>query len=366
MPGPKDRISTTQVAILLTSTVVGVHYLTMPRVLGESAGRDGWLSLLLGGVLVLAVNTCLVLLAWRFPGMTVVEYSQEILGRLLGRALTWTFVVYYLLGSAYATRCFGEVLKTYLLDRTPLEVIILTFLAVTAYQVNHGLNPLARIDQAFFPLLLAPLLIIVLLAQREADYGELLPVMVNGVGPVLEGVLSAVRVYAGYGLMLFLVPFMRQPRQALKASTVGISIPIAGYVVIFITTLAVLGADNLGYYTCPVADLARAVETPGAFIERLETLLMSLWVITAYTTTAATYYFSVLAAALAMGLKEHRPLVTLWLPVIYFFTMLPRDFQQLTSFANGLGYALVGLSGLVPLMLLLAMVRGKRGGADAS
>ncbi|MEW6663211.1 MAG: GerAB/ArcD/ProY family transporter [Bacillota bacterium] len=359
----KDRITTIQVALLLYTSLVGVGYLAMPRRLAETAGRDGWVNLLLGGMLLLSVNALLVWLCRRYPGQTIIEYSQAILGRPLGQAANILLVLHFILMAASVSRIFGDVIKLYLLENTPLEVILITFFLTGAYLAGHGLNPLARMSEVMFPLVLAPILLILALAQMEIDYGEVLPVMTIGLYPVIQGAANSFFVYTGFILTAFLVAFMQQPEKALKASSLGLAGTILTYLVIFIVTLSSLGEASLYWSTYPVADLARRIEVPGAFLEKLEAPLMALWVLTAFTTMTPSLYFGTLSLSQMLGLKEHRGLVYLFLPVVYQVAMLPRNYGETILLGNIMGYAALAF---IPVIILLALVAKLRKGGGGN
>jgi spore germination protein len=360
----KDRITTIQVALLMYTTLVGVGYLSMPRLLAETAGRDGWISLILGGLLVMLAMVLLAWLGQKHPGQTIIQYSQAILGRPLGQAVNILLLLNFVLMAGASSRLFGEVLKVYLLEHTPLEVILISFFLTGAYLSGHGLNPLARLSEAMFPLLLIPIFLILGLAQMEIDYSEVLPLLAEGVLPVLTGVSHSFQVYAGFIILAFLAAFMQQPKKALKASAIGIAGVIITYIMIFVVTLGSLGVTTLNWSLYPVVDLARRVEVPGAFVEKLEAPLLALWVLTAFTTMAPSLYFGTLSLAQILGLKEHRGLVFLFIPVIYQVAMLPRNFGETVLIGSIAGYAALGTLLLAVVLALVTLLR-KGGGKNA-
>lgn len=355
----QDKITAGQLAIIVVSTIIGVNLLLLPRGLVEVAGRDGWISLLLAGGYVMLVVIAGIILSLRFPTKMITEYSQVILGKPLGKLYNILGIAFYVLAAANIFRQFGDAMKVFLLEKTPLEVLLIVGLLVVAYQVNHGLNAMARLGQVFLPVILLPLGLIFLMAQYTADYRELLPVLSRGPIPVLKAFPRAYTVFAGWGIVLFLVAPLRKKKLALPAGLAGIIMALIVYLVTSVLIIATFGEVQVKYFIYPLMDLARFIELPGAFIERFEALLLSLWILAVFYTVEAIFYVSALGLSQTVELKEHRVLVYLLVPVIYLLAMLPQDFSRVLFVNEILGWASLALSVTVPALLLVAIIRGK-------
>lgn len=361
---PEDKIDAGQLTVSLVSTIIGAEAFLMPRVLVESAGRDGWFSLLIGGTLVLVAIWCLCYLGSSYPGESPVMYFPKILSKIPGNLTVLFFLIYYLCLCGWELRIFGDMTKVYLLTKTPLEIIIFSLLLTAAYLVNHGLNPLIRLIQVFFPLLVIPLLVFILLIQGLVDYRQLLPVMAEGLWPVFKGSIYGYVVYSGFGIIAFLLPFMTDPRQGFKATVWGLGLVVGIYLIFFILTIAHLGPVETRFAIYPVIDLLREVRAAGIFLERLDLLLLFFWILTVFITVAVLFYVVVLGFSQLLGLKEQRPLVYLVLPLIYLVAMRPRDFQSTELLGLWMGYGSMGLVCLIFLLFLVVQVKKAVGGGE--
>ncbi|MGI6551944.1 MAG: GerAB/ArcD/ProY family transporter [Bacillota bacterium] len=359
---PEDRITASQLAISLISTIVGVEAFIMPRSVVESAGRDGWLSILIGGVLAILVVLGLCYLGTSYPGESPVTYFAKILGKVPGNFTISVFLVFYLCLCGWVLRIFGDMVKVYLLTKTPIEVIIFSMLLTAAYLVNHGLNPLVRAIQVFFPLLIIPVAVVILMVQGLVDYRQLLPVMSGGLLPVLKGSINGYVVFSGFGIIAFLLPSMTNPREGFKAASLGMGLVVGIYLIIFILTIAHFGPVETGFAIYPVIDLVREVRAPGAFLERLDLLLLFFWILTVFISVAVLFYVVVLGFSQLLGLKEQRPLVYLVLPLIYLVAMRPRDFDSTELLGLWMGYGSMALASVVLLMILIVWVKKLPGG----
>lgn len=360
----QDQVSPLQVSIGLISIMLGVEFLAMPNHLARAAGRDGWMSLILAGLLVAVVILSLTLLARRYPGQNPVKYYQEILGRPLGILLLLTLLTIYCLQEAYAVREFADVVKLYLLPKTPTEFIILSLLFVSAYAVNHGVNAVLRVMQVFFPLLIIPLLFLFLMALPLADFNELLPPLGNGVVPVLAGIKSSFKAYGSFFAFAFFLPFLQEVQKAPMTCLLGLGVVVALYLVMSLLSLATFGPVELTHILYPINDLVRMIEVPGTFIERFDIIILSLWILAAFNVVTGLYFAASYILSGFFGVTALSSITYLLLPLIYLLAMFPPDIISLQRLGEMVTVMSLSMVAVAPLVLITAVIRGKGGKAQ--
>lgn len=360
----QETVTSLQVSVGLISIMLGVEFLAMPKNLAQAAGRDGWMSLILGGLLVALVVFFLTVLGRRFPGQSPVEYAQEILGKPLGIAVILFMLGIYSLEKAYMVREFADVVKLYLLSKTPTELIILSLLLVSAYAVNHGINAVLRVMQVFFPLLIIPLLFLCLMAVPLTDFNEILPFLENGVVPVFTGVISSFKSYAGFSVIVFFLPFLQEPQKATPACLLGVGIVVALYLIMFLLSLVAFGPVELAHILYPISDLVRMIEVPGTFIERFDIIILSLWILAAFNIVTGLYFAICYILSGLLGITSLSSITYLVLPLIYLLAMFPPDIVSLQKLGELIAMLSFSMLAVAPLILIVALIRGKGGKAQ--
>ncbi|WP_178382361.1 GerAB/ArcD/ProY family transporter, partial [Paenibacillus sp. P3E] len=92
-----DKITTRQTSLFLTNSVLGAGILTLPRDVVESVKTpDAWMSVVLGGIIVMLVAVIMVKLSQQFPGKTIYQYSKRIVGGYPGGFLSLLLILYFL------------------------------------------------------------------------------------------------------------------------------------------------------------------------------------------------------------------------------------------------------------------------------
>lgn len=357
---PKDKITEAQAAVAVASMIIGVGILTLPRAAVDIMGTpDGWISVILGGLIAVGAGYFAVKLSQRFPGQTFYQYSRAVAGTFLGWVFSLLLVIYFTVLSAFEARALGEMVRNYLLDKTPIEVIIISLLCVGTYLVVGGVNPMVRLFEFYLPVIGFVFFSVIFLNFKNFELDNLRPVLGQGVMPVVKGVQATALSYLGFEIMLILTAFMEKPGRAVRAVVAGIGIPIFFYLPMIVMVIGSLTVDEVKTLTWPTMELTKEIEFPGAFFERFESFFIVVWTLAIYTTFTASHYFASLGLA-QLFQEDYRFFVYGLLPVIYITAMYPQDLNGVFKMGDFLGYTgLLASSVIPPALLVAAIVRGK-------
>lgn len=361
MEKSKDRLTSLQVSIFVASTLIGVGILTLPRSVTMDAGVGGVISLTIAGVIIATASLILSKLSQRFPDQNVVEMSQMIIGKIPGTLLSGILVFYFIITTGTVLRLFGGVLKVFLLRNTPLEVIMITMLLVVMYLVQHGIQPLVRICEAFFPVLLFALFILLIFPVADFRMNEFRPMLAEGIMPILKGLPGAILTFIGVEVIFFVCPYMEKQKNLVKASLIGVGITFAIYMAVLVITLAAFGVELTQHFMYPTLSLARYVTFPGAFLERFDILFVAFWIITVFTTIAAYYYMAGFTLTRLIGYRNFKPMMYGILPLVYIVAILPRNMVEIFQWADYISYIGGFIVIFLPGMLYLISVVRRKG-----
>lgn len=152
-----DMITVPQAVGLMIMTILEIGLLILPREVAIYAGSDGWILVIVGGLLALAGSLVTSTLIRRFPGETFIEYSGKVIGKFLSFVVGVGLVIHFTLATSIVIRTFTDVTNAFMLENTPREFIIITQMLLTVYLIRHGIEPTARIAEILFPILIVPI-----------------------------------------------------------------------------------------------------------------------------------------------------------------------------------------------------------------
>lgn len=301
------KISNRQAMFLMLFLVLGTANMFLPALASEHAKQDAWISpffALLEGLWVVFIVTEL---GRRFPGKTLVEYTRLILGPVFGTGLGFLYVFWMVHPGAIIIREFGELMVTTMMPETPLIIFLSTITFTAALAVRAGLEVMGRTAEFLMPLFLGTYAAIPFLVVQIMKPENLLPVLEHGVKPVIAGGLAPGGWIGEVVLMGMLLPYLRDPDKGRRTMALAVVIIAANLSVTALAVTAVFGpAPNL---TFPFLELAKNIRL-AEFLERIEVLILVVWVAGVMVKITVFYYAAVLATAQLTGLKDYRCVIT--------------------------------------------------------
>ena len=349
-----DIISPYQIAMIIIMTVISIGVFSIASDAAEAAGPDGWLAVVISGAINLLAVFLIVRLNSKFPGKTFAEYSQIIIGTIPGKALTCIFAIYLLLIIAYVTRSFTEVVKMFLLFRTPTEVIMLSLILVCTYIVRDGVECVARINELIFPILFIPFFIIMMFGLPNMDFSNLRPMLQTPPRKMLAAISSLIFSFGGIEAALFYIGFMKDPKKAYKPSIIAVLLITLSFTIATVFCIAAFGPKAVTRFIWPLVGYIRIISLPGLFIERLDGVILSLWILTVFTTIVSAYFIVSYSISKVLGTKEQKQYVLPLSMIIYYLALQPDSLAELYEWGSKiLPYAITAFLYVVPIVLLL-------------
>jgi spore germination protein len=355
------QITVIQGAAILISTIIGVGVLPLPRFAVEAADTGAPLVTFLGLLLACIGLGLITLLGMRFPNKSIVQYSEDILGKWTGRLGSVFIISFFAILTALAAREFGEVVIASVLRRTPLEVTVIVMLLLAAISSRHNVTVFAYIHHFYFPLVLAPALVIIILSLKNGDALNLQPVWGNEPKGIWMGVLTVAALFQGSFIFTLVIPAMRRPEKAMKAALYGISIAGGLYLAIVMATVAVFGPEETEQLLWPTLELARTTALPAAILERLDAIFLIVWVTAVFTTLFSSYFLTIHSITQLFQLRDHKMFSLFVIPIIFFLAMIPQNAVQMYQFIEFVGRAGLVITIAYPALLLgVAWIRKLR------
>ena len=359
-PLEKGRISALQFGLLGLTLVIATADVFLPAYVAQEAQQDSWLSVIFGTVSSLLISILFILLAKRFPGKTLVEYSSEILGKVLGKLTAFFFILYMLIVGYTVLRELGDIFVTSFNPDAPLIIYSLITVLVAAYAVHNGLEVIARVNQIMIPFGLGILFLIALVNIKETDLTNYLPILENGVVPPLKGALLIQAWLLELVILLQFVPFVKDKKNIGKSFT--LTMIVLGLSLLLGTlTIAVFGklTSQLIY---PALEYVRYASI-GEYVKNLDITIMGIWIIGLFIKIAIIYYGMVLGISQLFGFKSYKSMI---IPVgLLITTISVSSSERLSGVFNYSHFTFPFLSFsiafFIPLLLLtVSLIRRKK------
>ncbi|MFC5450131.1 GerAB/ArcD/ProY family transporter [Paenibacillus aestuarii] len=267
-----EQISTSQLFLLMVAFETGSAIIFG---IGSDAKQDAWISILLAS----AAGAALLLIFFGFmtklPSRNLFQVMEFALGKPIAVVFTYLYVIYFFYICMRVDRDLIELMKTTLLTQTPVEILHVCLFILCMYLTSSGLQIIGRIGELFAPILIGFLFLIgfLLIFDGNVSFKKLLPVMGEGVGPIIQAAFPSVMTFPFGELIAFtmIIPFTTMFSKARRISMYAILVSSLGLVFSCIIQIGTIGVDGRDRATYPLLSSARIL-TIGYFIERIDAL----------------------------------------------------------------------------------------------
>lgn len=362
----KTKITPYQLSLMIMATGFGAQIVLSPQKLIEKAETSIIVSIVVGGILFLAITLIMLKIGMWFPKDTLVEYLPKLWGRAIGTIIIWWYAAVLILQSGMVLVGFSKALTLFMFDKTPCQVVGISMLALTIYCAMQSTGTIVRVVQITFFGSMSIIILMWSLTIFNFRLENLQPFLSKGFTGVLTTVLDTWSMYSGYEIVMLILPLVCRDRKNLvKSTTLALLVLIVLFEFIFISIIGVMTAKSAASYVYPTIITMRAVELPGTFIERLENYLLLAWVPAVFDTLVVMVYAATKVLAIKYRYADHQMLVVLFCPIIFMIMVLIQGAQATALATKVLNW--LGLSfslGIVPISFILAW-RKKRGVSGA-
>lgn len=343
----------TLLACIIWPTIIGYG----GGILAREVGRDMLVSGVLAVLTTVAFAFVLIHTGRKFPGQTIVEYSQQLLGTFAGKFLGLGLVVYLMLAANQSINIYVHHINDFLLPETPFGVITVIHILVICYLVWHGPEVIARIAVIGFFQAGVFTLLVFLATLPEIDLHRVLPLFDTGL-PIIG--LAGLNAYSFTGpsllIIAMLLPLVKDQKKAARSATTGLSIGGIIFLFFFLAELMVMGPHVTAQMRVACMDLVRAIQIT-EYLHRFESFMVALWYWSMLVQGGVFVYCATLAFRQIIGMQQQNVWVVITTGIILVVLTYLLGFNRVT-FLNFLEHkwAYVSLPALFGVPLLLAFM----------
>ncbi|SHK40710.1 spore germination protein (amino acid permease) [Hathewaya proteolytica DSM 3090] len=309
--------------------MLGINLFSYARGVTIYLGTEGWIAALLSGVITFALMLIIINL------MALNDYKDfncilnENLGCILGRIIIVLYIIYAIIYSATSLRVFGEVLKLYLLPRTPLSILIITFIITSWVIVGNGLDNVVRFNSVVFGFIFIPLAVILMFTLKNSDVTNILPIFNNNIVNYAKCTGRSMLSFTCIFLMFVLVPYAKNREHTIIVSMKAILFVTITYAVVTMISVILFTKEEVKDMLWPTITMIRSINLRGTFVEKWEGVVMVFWILFFYCNFITLYSFSTESLIKTFNIKGKKLLAVIIAIVYYALSMIPENVEQI-------------------------------------
>lgn len=347
------------ITIILITKIFYSSPLTIIKLLGTSA----WYATLISCGTTLVFFALLYQLMKRFPNRDLYQIFEIVTGKAVGKVLILMFAAYLLYKTGINISEVIAIQKVYSMPFTPPSILIIPLLLVAAVMAYVGLEGIARVANIFFSLVFGGVILILVLAIPSYDFDYLNPIFGYGLQKTM---ITGITRSAAYDEIVLLAVIMNSIYGLKEFKRVGIASLVVTGLVFSICLACILAAFQFtigGDHISGMYQLSRVIYF-SRFVQRLEAIFLFVWVTTSVITIAFSFYLTISSYCRAFNITNHRPLILPFSFLTFIIAITPESIAEIievhVQFLRS--YSAPVIYGIPVMVLLIALIRGKKGG----
>lgn len=357
----KAKIDRLQYFFMLPNLVYGKIIGITAGITARVVGGDAWISITIGCLLATMSVLIMTFLSSRFPENTIIEYSDEILGRAFSKILGAILAIYFGLSFSCSINVITLHLKEYMLPETPYMVLCLVYGMLCVYGVLLGVEVVIRFSMFGFVMTLLINLTMILGTIDDFKMINLRPLfdagLINDIKASMYSFTDLTMLILAVG-MLF--PMLNNKKKTGLISLLSMLATIAVVIIWPIFETGVLGAHVMKQFVVVCMQQVRSAQLTRYF-PRYELIMVSFFVWGVVVQSTVMLYCSTYCIKQLTGVKENWKIV---LPISALFIFLADfigyDHNKFILFMRS-PWSEISLALGVGLPLLLLLVGVSRG-----
>lgn len=323
----------------------------------QAARQDAWISVAVAGCIAVLIAIISTRLALLYPNQTLVQFSETIMGKWLGKLIVVFYLVQWYTIIPIVLRQFTDLIESLVLQRTPTIPIIALMVALMVYAIMAGkLEGIGRMSELLGPLIFLMVLVVLFVNCFNIRFENILPILVeHRPHEIFLGSLAPAS-YLGHAIeVVMLVPFLTDARKGAKYTIYGVLLPCIIVFFAMIMILFAIGpmlAMNMWY---PFFEMTKEIEI--SFVENWDVLAVVIWITSVFI--KLTVYLFIASYGTAQFLKTKNWKIVLWciVPIITAFSIFPDHVVETTNhYLNNYWIPVVLPLNMIGLPLLLLIV----------
>lgn len=352
----KEKLNRFHIALLLFNTQSGVGIFTLPRLTATHFGTNGW-AILLVIALIAGLNIMLISAVYRLgKGQSIFD----ILGKL-PRLITWP--IYLIMGGNMAmiaclvVKQYALIYQVLVFPSTSdmklkfiLDIIVLLYVFTGIYTMSK--------TNIFFSFLLLSQLPLAFSFIGEFDFARLTPYFFQERGDIVGGFFKIYSAFMGYELALFLFPHAENNKRWLRYVHIGNLITTAVYLVICVICFGFFHYEGLPHQAFPLLDIFAYLRFP--FVERIQNLLYSLFLLSIVHTSAMYYWSSQTVLRAIIPKFPWKWMVFIMMLATYFLMYIPKKLETIDAWMSYVTYIQLAVAFGLPMLLIVILLFQRR------
>ncbi len=321
----KNKVSSYQIVLLIIvyRTIIAFTYL--PVINTPPANQDIWIALLLSIPYTILLCLPILYLSNKFKDLTLIEYTEKILGKFFGKILGLFYTAYLLMFTIILVEILVEILNSTMFPETPTWATALLMLLTCSYVAFKGLESIARGAEIFVPFIIGVVFLFVVLGFKSYDYTVLFPILRDSTFKGINiGAIDIGMKFSDIIILAMITPHLEKKEDLNKIFIKSVIYSILLIIIVAVATQLALGIEYAKHANFPFFTFTRLINLFD-FIQRIDALFVVAWIAGNIGKISGYLYFTTVAFIQTIQKTNNNKYIIPMAIIILIVTVLIKD-----------------------------------------
>lgn len=302
-----ENISKAQMIYITINVLLGPAMIILTGL--PFAKRDTFICEIIGFILGIILAFMMSYVVDSFPNMEYTEILDRMFKPMGGRIIASIYLIFAVLLLLMMENNVAGLVTNMVMTKTPPLVIIITITFISAYILSKGIEKFSFNVEIFTPALLGMLsFIYIVLWIKMGDLSNMQPIFTENIATISKGTIDIFSFpYVDACILIFIYSLSNKNFRKYKVVYVSYLVAAPFLLLRSVVVIAVLGLSEASRFSYPLFEATRLIQI-GDYIERLELILLIVWVISSYIKITTYYYVIIKCIEYIFKLSDYRKL----------------------------------------------------------
>lgn len=354
-------ITNRQMFFILLLVTCAFSTIDIPQIAAKTMGRSGWIVIVVYAIPFSLFALMITKLNNMFMGLTLFEYGQILLGKVLNCILCILLAVYYFSVLVYLNENMVNLITMNFLPKTQPMFTLAIAISLFGFIVYRGTETMARLFELMGVMYLIITLLLCLLMLIQSEIVNIFPLYNPDDGKQFFSTLLLFGAVFGGMENLFLIPFSKKNKNAPKVAFFAILAIALLFVLITEGSIGMLGINNAIAYNDTFLEAIKLTDAP--VIERPDILYIPIGLASLFAILIILIHSLVEILSKMFPSAKRGMLVSFVCAASYIASLVVLGMPDYdTKFKKILPVLVLLFSGALPVLLYLLAIIKKRSG----
>ncbi|YCI76387.1 spore germination protein [Bacillus sp. R1-10] len=349
----KYKVAPFYVFFLVHPLQIGIGLLNFQRDLAKAAGTDGWISILLAGLIVHIFIWLIYKIFSMVPG-DIISANNYVFGKWIGHFFSLLFILYFFILGMTIIIGYINVIHLWMFPVVPSWAFCCVLLVLIYYINTGGFRTVTGI--AFLSVVVSYwLLFVPFYGLKYGNFTNFLPIFDHTLLEIMKGTRSVSLTMLGFEMILMFYPFIKNAETSQKYAHGGALATTLLTLFVYFVSVIFYSQKQLALTLWPTLTMTSIIELP--FIQRFEYIFIAWWAIVIIPNMVIYLWAASRGVKRLFNVQQKYPLwvMSIIILLITIFTLDIDSFYILNKIINP--YSVCFLVLYLPLLLVFIKIK---------